>query len=180
MAKSPAGDGAGVAALAAPLAVGMLTPGTEGWRLRNRSGRRRARPSLSFEVASIKPNNSSEPEHWNIATGLGDFMRPVGNLYTVSNMPLREIIGFAYKLAGNMQYLMIGLPSWVNTQHYDIEAKAAEGTPKKDEFRLMMQSLLADRFKTSMHGRKRGSCRCSRWCCGETRKAGATDHGAHG
>jgi uncharacterized protein (TIGR03435 family) len=107
-------------------------------------------PKLSFEVASVKANHSSDPKHWNIATGAGDFMRPVGGRYSVSNMPLLEIIGFAYKLEENIDYLMPGIPSWAAAERFDIEAKA-EGTPKKDEFRLMVQSLLAERFKMTIH-----------------------------
>jgi uncharacterized protein (TIGR03435 family) len=111
-------------------------------------------PKLTFEVASIKLNKSSDPPHWNMPLGSGDFMRPVGGLFQVSNMPLAQYIVFAYKLTGNMQYLMSGLPGWVNMEHFDIEARAA-GTPKKDEFRLMMQSLLAERFKLTMHRDRR-------------------------
>lgn len=43
------------------------------------------------------------------------------------------------------------LPKWVATDSYDIEAKAAKGDPTKDEMRLMMQSLLAERFGLKVH-----------------------------
>jgi len=104
----------------------------------------------SFEVASIKLNKSSDPTTFNFPIGAGDAMRPVGGLFSVTNMPLRNIITFAYKLTGDIQYLMPGLPDWVNSERFDIQARAA-GSPKKDEFRLMVQSLLADRFKMTMH-----------------------------
>jgi len=107
-------------------------------------------PKLTFEVASIKPNNSSDPRHWNIALGAGDFMRPVGGLFSVSNIPLRDIIAFAFKLSDNINYLMPGIPGWAASEKFDIEAKA-EGTPTKDQFRAMMQALLADRFKLTIH-----------------------------
>jgi uncharacterized protein (TIGR03435 family) len=42
------------------------------------------------------------------------------------------------------------VPKWANTNRYDIEAKAS-GNPTKDQFRLMVQSLLADRFKLTVH-----------------------------
>ena len=38
------------------------------------------------------------------------------------------------------------LPKWVTTDRYSIDARAA-GNPTKDQMRLMMQSLLADRFQ---------------------------------
>jgi uncharacterized protein (TIGR03435 family) len=139
---------AGVIALALPFVVGMFPAQTV--RAQAPLWPTSGSPKLMFEVASIKANNSSDPEHWNIATGPGDFMRPVGGRYSVSNMPLREIVGFAYKLAGNMQYLMPGIPGWAATERFDIEAKA-EGNPTKDEFRLMVQSLLANRFQMKIH-----------------------------
>lgn len=104
----------------------------------------------SFEVASIKPNKSDAQLTYNIPWGPGDAMRPVGGRYAVTNMPLRIIIEFAFKLSGNVDYLMPGLPTWVNTERFDIDARAA-GNPTKDQFRLMVQSLLADRFKLAIH-----------------------------
>ena len=41
-------------------------------------------------------------------------------------------------------------PDWVRSDHYDIEARAA-GQATKDQMRLMMQSLLAERFKLAVH-----------------------------
>jgi uncharacterized protein (TIGR03435 family) len=43
------------------------------------------------------------------------------------------------------------LPKWAVTERFDIEAKAPGANPTKDQFRLMMQSLLADRFKLTVH-----------------------------
>src|SRR5262249_12152676 len=58
-------------------------------------------------------------------------------------------VQFAYKLA-RFQYAMAKAPQWLRTDSYDIEAKA-QGDPTKDQMRLMMQSLLADRFKLAVH-----------------------------
>ncbi len=41
-------------------------------------------------------------------------------------------------------------PKWIQTEPYEIEARA-EGNPTKDQMRLMMQSLLADRFQLAIH-----------------------------
>jgi uncharacterized protein (TIGR03435 family) len=59
---------------------------------------------------------------------------------------------FAYKLTGQSD--LLGLPNWVNTSRFDIEARAPENSTK-DQMRLMMQSLLADRFKLTMHTESR-------------------------
>ena len=63
------------------------------------------------------------------------------------NFPLSAYIAFAYKISpGRGQHL----PQWADTDSFEIEAQAA-GNPTKDQMRLMMQSLLADRFKLAVH-----------------------------
>jgi uncharacterized protein (TIGR03435 family) len=58
---------------------------------------------------------------------------------------------FAYKLTPNQSDQVISqLPKWATSDRYDIEARAA-GNPTKDRLRLMMQSLLAERFKLAVH-----------------------------
>ena len=43
------------------------------------------------------------------------------------------------------------LPKWATAERFDVEARAPQPTPTKDQMRLMMQSLLADRFKLTLH-----------------------------
>jgi bla regulator protein BlaR1 len=50
--------------------------------------------------------------------------------------------------------LLAALPKWVATDRFAIEARAA-GTRTKDQMRLMMQSLLAERFKLAVHFEKK-------------------------
>ena len=58
---------------------------------------------------------------------------------------------FAYKLTREQsQAFQTQLPKLANTFRYDIEAHAS-GNPTKDQFRLMMHALLADRFKLAVH-----------------------------
>src|SRR5260370_18968975 len=62
-------------------------------------------------------------------------------------------IQFAYKLwwpAEDQRKEIARLPKWVATDRYSIEARAA-GNPTKDQYRLMVRSLLADRFKLAAH-----------------------------
>jgi uncharacterized protein (TIGR03435 family) len=106
---------------------------------------------MEFDVASVKLSKpGDEGYRENFALTLGPNMRPIGNLMSV-NVPLRVLIGFAFKISGGQtRLLMPGLPSWVDSEWFDIEARAA-GNPTKDQFRLMMQSLLAERFKLATH-----------------------------
>jgi uncharacterized protein (TIGR03435 family) len=106
---------------------------------------------LMFDVASVKPNKSGNPPTFNFPLGPGDVYVPNGGFLSATNFPLGTYIAFAYKILGNqMQSLMAQLPEWVMTDRFDIQARA-EGNPGKDQMRLMMRSLLADRFKLAIH-----------------------------
>jgi uncharacterized protein (TIGR03435 family) len=58
-----------------------------------------------------------------------------------------NLIGNAYDLP---QYRITGAPEWLTTDRYDIEAKT-EGAPSRPQMMLMVQTLLADRFKLRVH-----------------------------
>jgi uncharacterized protein (TIGR03435 family) len=49
---------------------------------------------------------------------------------------------------------LLDLPRWVYNERFDIEARA-NGEPPKDQMRLMMRSLLKDRFKLVVHTEQR-------------------------
>jgi uncharacterized protein (TIGR03435 family) len=105
----------------------------------------------AFEVASVKPSQSNEPPAWNFPLGPGDVYAPNGGYLSAKRLPLFAYILFAYKIMGNQsQYLVRQLPDWTRTERYDIEARAAID-PGKDGMRLMMRSLLAERFRLAMH-----------------------------
>ncbi len=72
-------------------------------------------------------------------------------VFCLTDVPVSWYIGFAYKLNGGQSLsLQPQLPKWATTDHFDIEARA-EGNPTKDQMRLMMQYVLADRFKLVVH-----------------------------
>lgn len=102
---------------------------------------------MSFEVASVKPSKGAFVPP-NFPLDPGDAYRPSGGLFR-ADFPLSVYIEFAYKLWPNeeQQRELSRLPKWVSTDRYTIEARAAAGNPNKDQMRLMMQSLLADRFQ---------------------------------
>ena len=98
----------------------------------------------AFEVASIK----LDPATGGNAT-LAD--QP-GGRFVANHITLRRVIQFAYR--DNQQFL--GGPDWLDTDRWNLEAKAPDGTvpPRASAFSmavpdttaLMMQSLLEDRF----------------------------------
>jgi len=82
----------------------------------------------------------------------GDAFVPTGGRFS-AHFPLTIYIGFAYKLSLTQEQrdsMLVKLPKWVGTDSFEIEARA-QGNPTKDQFRLMMQSLLADRFGLVVH-----------------------------
>jgi bla regulator protein blaR1 len=103
-----------------------------------------ASSKLAFTSASVTPNKSATQD-----TSMN--VSPASGLLSGTNARLIAYIYFAYNLAGNqLQLLMPQLPKWVINDHFDIQARA-DGNPSKDQMRLMMQSLLADRFKLAVH-----------------------------
>jgi uncharacterized protein (TIGR03435 family) len=100
-------------------------------------------PLPMFEVASVKPNKSGTTQ-----ANIG--MPPNG--VNLVNLPLRGIIQLFFQI--NQPTKVIGIPDWTITERFDINARAA-GPITADERRLMMQALLADRFKLVARKEKR-------------------------
>jgi uncharacterized protein (TIGR03435 family) len=103
-------------------------------------------PSPVFEVATVKPNKSGEARQF--------IQRQPGGRVTVTNMPLRTLITFAYQLA---PFQLIGGPSWVASDRFDMVAKL-EGNPEfpvpgqgPDPIQLAMRALMAERFTLKTH-----------------------------
>jgi bla regulator protein BlaR1 len=102
---------------------------------------------LAFEVASVKPTTT--PRLPNFPLDAGD-AKPRGGRFSAS-FSLGAYIFFAYKLdIFELQTMSGQLLKWAIHQDYAIDAEA-DGNPTKDQMRLMMQSLLADRFKLKVH-----------------------------
>jgi len=148
---------AGLAAFTLPLLAGVLTVP---WLLLAQSTapqwQAAAGGSMKFEVASVKPAKAGGRFSSNFPL-LGDVYAPTGGLFSATNTALSIYLRFAFKdmkLAYQATPDLAGAPGWVRSQPYDIEARA-QGNPTKDQMRLMMQSLLADRFKLAVHYEKR-------------------------
>jgi bla regulator protein BlaR1 len=111
---------------------------------------------LSFDAASIKLGDPSKKHTApNFALDfLDSFDSPNPHGRLVAQFPLQVYIEFAYKLLtysrAQTDAMLAQVPKWVSTDEYVINAQT-EGNPTKDQMRLMMQSLLADRFKLAVH-----------------------------
>jgi uncharacterized protein (TIGR03435 family) len=115
------------------LAAGLLAAGV----LRAQVGA--TAPTLKFEVATVKPNDS---------LGGGAYVQAIPGRLVMTNFSLRTLILFAYGVQG---YQILGEPSWTASDNYDIQAKA-EGNPSVNQMEgPMLQALLEDRFKLMVH-----------------------------
>jgi len=134
----------GIAAVAGPVVFGLLNIP----QVRAQSPQKTGAPSPSFEVASIKPNRSGE---LNISFGFHP------GRFVASGTTVKQLIALAY----NVRDIQVsGGPSWVGSERYNIEAKepdsVVEELPKLppdqrgEQLRLMVQALLADRFKLKL------------------------------
>jgi uncharacterized protein (TIGR03435 family) len=113
---------------------------------------------MEFEVASIRlsePGNYVRP---NMALNSEDTPAPPGGLF-VAAFPLEIFIEFAYKIMPTREQeeaMVAHLPRWVVSDRFLIQAKFS-GNPTKDQIRLMMQALLADRFGLAVHFENRNT-----------------------
>jgi uncharacterized protein (TIGR03435 family) len=107
-------------------------------------------PGATYDVATIKP---SDPN----ANGGGAGIRPNGSFYTRSQS-LKGIVCAAYEVRA---FQCVGGPGWLESDHYDIEAKPDSATteqllkldPKQRGLvhQRMQQALFADRLKLKVH-----------------------------
>ncbi len=114
-------------------------------------------PLPSFEVTTIKPVKASEMES-GFRSGGPEVPGSVNHTY---NITVRAFMEGAYNLPSSSDERVLGGPSWIDSNRYDIDGKIPEnilatiytGSPSErdNEMRLMQQSLLADRFKLTVH-----------------------------
>jgi uncharacterized protein (TIGR03435 family) len=95
-----------------------------------------------FEVVSVKPNKSISYDS-GITTNRGRLV--------VTNASLRRLIVSAY---GVEDYQVEG-PDWLDSERFDVSATFPEALPKGQKYdaalQVMMQKMLADRFKLGVH-----------------------------
>jgi bla regulator protein BlaR1 len=123
-----------LAAIAIPVVIGVMSAPVIQAQTQDPTA-----PLPSFEVASIKP---SKPE------SRGGMVRllPGGGI-TVTNTPLKVLIQVAYHI---QDYQLSGASGWMDSEACDINAKPAHHADN-GETRLMMRSLLTDRFHLVIH-----------------------------
>jgi len=134
-----------VAAVLLLTAIAAQSQSATGWE-------QAAGGKMAFEVASIRPSAPGSYTKPSLSLDPGDGGPPVGGVFA-ADFTLPVYIMFAYKLwltNDQITAMLAREPKWVSADSFTIQARAA-GHPTKDQMRLMMQSLLAERFKLEIH-----------------------------
>lgn len=101
---------------------------------------------LSFDAVSIKTDKDP-----NVKPAGGVPRQSNGGLLHVTKGSVMDLISGTYNFSGyEYRAVAVQLPQWALSERFDIEARAT-GNPTPDQMRLMVQSLLTDRFKFAMH-----------------------------
>jgi len=106
-----------------------------------------AQKDPAFDVAAIKP--AADTQQFSFS------MVQPGGRYIGQNMSLRLLIKTAYGVHDSQ---IVSGPSWIDSDRWDINAKAEgykDATTFRDQARLMVRPLLADRFKLVLHHEQR-------------------------
>jgi uncharacterized protein (TIGR03435 family) len=92
-----------------------------------------------YEVASIKRNNDND---FRFAFRI----QPEGTL-AVTGITLKRLMMTAYNVQG---FRIVGGPGWVASRRWDLQAKPNRAA-SPDQVRLMLRTLLEDRFQLQSH-----------------------------
>ena len=115
-------------------------------------------PRIAFDVASIRQNHSREQPSSNVPLGPGNVTTKNDGILRARNFSLLYYLVFAYKLTDYQEAaLRDAAPAWLATDHFDIEAHTDDRASTKDQLRLMMRTLLAERFNLAVHHETRQS-----------------------
>lgn len=94
-----------------------------------------------IEVATVKP--SRPDEGFGLGAGQGG-----PNVFSTTGTTVRTLIQFA----NGVHPRQITGPGWIDSERYDVTIKAdQQGAPNIPQERVLMQKLLADRFKIVSH-----------------------------
>jgi uncharacterized protein (TIGR03435 family) len=97
----------------------------------------------SFEVASIKPSAPAENGMFMVMMG-----NSPGGRWTAKGVTTSILIQQAYDVK---DFQISGGPSWLNSERYDIVAKADTPNITREMLKVLLQSLLAERFNLKFH-----------------------------
>jgi uncharacterized protein (TIGR03435 family) len=100
----------------------------------------------AFDLADVHPSTHALTQAIRVLGARAPVLRASGR-YEVTSASMLDLIKTAYNVDADK---VLGGPSWLESDRFDIIAKAPAKT-SPDTARLMLQTLLADRFKLVLH-----------------------------
>jgi uncharacterized protein (TIGR03435 family) len=100
--------------------------------------------NLQFDVASLKPSEGT-------SDGYGIRPAPGGQRYVATNCPIKVMIEAAFRVKPEQ---IVGGPAWLDTDRFDMEAKADKPSTS-EELHVMLMNLLTERLQLKFHQEKR-------------------------
>ncbi len=102
-----------------------------------------------FEVASVKAAAPQDMHRMQVMMRGGPGSPDPGQI-TYTNVSLRNIVMNAY----GVKNFQISGPGFLDTERFDVLAKVPKGATK-DDLKVMLQNLLAERFQIKLHQEKK-------------------------
>jgi len=96
-------------------------------------------PRLTFDVASIRPSLPTQHGYQDLKARADGYM--------ATYVPVKMLIAYMYRIPARQ---IIGGPSWLKDDRYDVEAKADQKRTV-DDLNTMFQNMLVDRFHLKFH-----------------------------
>ena len=112
---------------------------------------------LAFDLASVRESKDGVPPggndyESNVPLGPGNLYSPTGGQFNTRNVPLLQLIAFAYRMTSHQQSSFAEMaPAWAREAHLDVKARTDMKDVTKDQLRLMVRSLLAERLRLAVH-----------------------------
>src|ERR1019366_1073156 len=102
-------------------------------------------PAPAFDVASVKASQPGQPGPGG-GRGRRDNIQVSPGTVTMRNVSLKSSIRWAW----HVSEFQVSGPDWLDSERYEIAGKAP-GPATEEQLRLMMQTLLRERFKLALH-----------------------------
>lgn len=102
--------------------------------------------SPTFEVASIRLAPDAMQVNVRFVSAMASIPTIWHGRLDIPGFPLKWLIMFGYKVR---EFQVLGGPSWVSSDRYQVTAKANGGASFK-QMQVMLQALLTDRFKLAL------------------------------
>ena len=97
-------------------------------------------PQDQFEVASVKLVEGGASPH-TVSLNVNH------DKFSLDAATLRQMVGFAYTIQRIRVLLGPACPQWADRDEFDVVAKASNPNLTRDQARVLLQKLLADRFQ---------------------------------